>query len=154
MGKITYFNLINGLINESNIKVLGKIQVEVLNSQKFESLYYTFPLIERLVLEIYKLIPSSNVEHYDQGTMKTLNSIIDNNDENIISEDLKEKVKKYFDDDGIRNKILHVKDNDTVSIEVNFNELAYIIMCLLSIFNRMYNQYSFSNIHKIEHLPI
>ena len=65
---------------ESDMTILkvGKIDMEVIYDESFYSLYYKFPLIERLVLEIYKLIPGTNIEMYEQGTMKTINSIINN----------------------------------------------------------------------------
>lgn len=155
MAKITYFDLINGLINNNTIKIFGRIDLNVLKQQRVESLYYSFPLIEKIILEIYKLIPSSDVEHYEQGTMKTLNSIMNSNNEDIVCEDLKNKIDVYFNENnGIRNIVLHVKEEIMPTIQVSFVEIVYIIMCLLSIFNRVYNDYDPANIHKIDLLPI
>ena len=84
MARFSYVDLISAVEDEETINVIGKIDLDILNSQIVESLYYMFPLIERLVLEIYKLIPDADVEHYEQGIMKTLLSIIKNNEMYVI----------------------------------------------------------------------
>ena len=79
MGKFTYLDFIRAIQNNDTIQLIGKIDINLLKSNKVESLNYSFPLIERMILEIYKLVPESDVEHYEQGIMKTPISIIDNN---------------------------------------------------------------------------
>ena len=69
MVKFTYLDLIRAIQNNDTIQLIGEIDIDLLNSNKVESLNYSFPLIERMILEIYKLVPESDVEHYEQGIM-------------------------------------------------------------------------------------
>lgn len=132
MDKFKYIDLIKAVQNEETIKLVGEIDVNLLKSQKLESLYYSFPLIERLVLEIYKLVPYADIECYTQGVMKTINSIIDTNSNDVLPENTINIIKKYFKDDGLRNKLFHNKDG-SIKIKISFNEINFLIMQLLSI---------------------
>lgn len=148
MVKLTYVDFIKAIQNEETTKLIGKIDFELLNSKKLESLYYSFPLIERMVLEIYKLVPDSDVEHYEQGIMKTVISIIDNNKIGVLPQNTINIIKKYFCDSGLRNELFHVKD-EVINIEVSFDEINYIIMQLLSILRTKIlenNDYNFQDI--------
>ena len=111
-------------------------------------MYYSFPLIERIVLEIYKLIPESDVEKYQQGVMKTTMSIIKLNN-NILPEKTVELIKKYYDGENcLRNKLFHPKEK-TLQITIDLDEINYLIMQLLSILREKLeenNIYEFKNI--------
>ena len=76
MIKIKSSEYVRVLENNITIDKIGKIDLDVIKDNSFYSLYYKFPLIERIILEIYKVIPGSNVEMYEQGKMKTINSTI------------------------------------------------------------------------------
>ena len=49
--------------DDVTIKKIGKIDLETIKDDSFYSLYYKFPLIERIILEIYKAIPGANIEN-------------------------------------------------------------------------------------------
>ena len=138
MVKFTYLDFVRAIQNNDTIQLLGKIDIDLLKSNKVESLNYSFPLIERMILEIYKLVPESDVEHYEQEIMKTPISIIDNNVE-VLPENTINTIKRIYGDDGIRNKLFHVK-SEIVSIEVSFEEINYLIMQLLSILRDKINE--------------
>lgn len=84
--------------------------MEVIEDKSYYSLYYKIPLIERLVLEIYRSVPGTNIEKYEQGTMKTINSIIKSNSAlELIPQNIIEKIDIYFNekDDSSRNVVFH-----------------------------------------------
>ena len=76
MKKITFIDLIKAIEDESTERIIGKIKTELLNVRVAENLYYIFPLIERMVVEIYKLVPGANIEQYEKRVLKTINSIL------------------------------------------------------------------------------
>ena len=149
MDGFAYIDIIGNMENNETKRLIGKINIDVLKNQRIESLYYIFPLIEKMILEIYKLVPDADVEYYEQGKIKTIMSIIEKNEKlKILPIDLVNIIKKYYKDKCPRNDLFHVKDNIT-SIEVSFKELNYIIMELLSILNRqikLTTDYSFEHI--------
>lgn len=138
MVRLTYLDFIKTIQNSDTINLIGDIDVDLLKLNKIESLNYSFPLIERMILEIYKLVPESDVEHYEQGIMKTPISIIDNNIE-VLPENTINIIKRIYGDDGIRNKLFHVK-SEVINIEVSFEEINYLIMQLLSILRDKINE--------------
>lgn len=150
MVKFTYLDLIRAIQNNDTIQLIGEIDIDLLNSNKVESLYYSFPLIERMVLEIYKLVPESDVEHYEQGIMKTPISIIDNNVK-VLPENTVNIIKQIYGDYGIRNKLFHVK-SEFINIEVSFEEINYLIMQLLSILRDKINENNGFTINDIAYL--
>ena len=138
MVRLTQLDFIKAIQNSDTINLIGDIDVDLLKLNKIESLNYSFPLIERMILEIYKLVPESDVEHYEQGIMKTPISIIDNNIE-VLPENTINIIKRIYGDDGIRNKLFHVK-SEVINIEVSFEEINYLIMQLLSILRDKINE--------------
>lgn len=145
-----YVNLFETTLTKQKI---GKIDIKIIKDETIDSLYYKFPLIERLIVEIYKCIPNSNVEKYNQGKMRTINSIIDNNiDLFILPEDIKTAINYYFEnsDDSPRNKIFHVCSFNTFYIKVNFEMLNRIIAELLIILNNLSRQNKLKKIKKVE----
>ena len=151
--RITYIDLIKAIQSEETIKLIGEVDLKLLNSQTVESLYYSFPLIERLVLEIYKLIPDADIEQYNQGIMRPIVSIIDGNSDNILPENIVKIIKKYFDDDGARNQLFHNKVG-IINIKVSFDEINFAIMQLLSILKSKISENSDFNFENIEYFEI
>ena len=100
MVRLTYLDFIKAIQNSDTINLIGDIDVDLLKLNKIESLNYSFPLIERMILEIYKLVPESDVEHYEQGIMKTPISIIDNNIE-VLPENTINITKEEMDKLGV-----------------------------------------------------
>ena len=139
MVKFKYTDLIKAIENEKTIKLVGKIDVDILSEYKIENLYYVFPLIERMILELFKLFPNSDVEHYEQGTMKTMISLLEKNDHlEIIPLDVKELIKRYYADECPRNTLFHIKEEEPKLI-ISFEELNYLIMILLSLLKKRMN---------------
>jgi len=128
--------------NEETERVIGQIDIDMLYKEKVECLYYIFPLIEKMILEIFKLVPESDVEYIEQGIMKTPISIIENNNSyNILPSHIIDIIKKYFKEDGARNKIFHIGDGE-VTVNVSFDELLYLIANLLIILKNKLEEYT------------
>lgn len=152
MARFTYLDLIKAIEDEQTINIVGNIDTDFLSNKIVENLYYSFPLIERLILEIYKQIPDADVEQYEQGTSKTILSIINHNKVDIIPEYIKNLIYKYYDgDDALRNQLFHPKE-DVVNINVSFEEINYIIMQLLSILKNLLKENDSYNFKEIEYL--
>ena len=152
MVRFTYLDLIKAIEDEQTINIVGNIDTDFLSNKIVENLYYSFPLIERLILEIYKQIPDADVEQYEQGTSKTILSIINHNKVDIIPEYIKNLIYKYYDgDDSLRNQLFHPKE-DVVNINVSFEEINYIIMQLLSILKKLLKENDSYNFKEIEYL--
>lgn len=151
MVRFTYVDLINAIQNKETIKLIGKLDTNLLNSGNPKSLYYSFPLIERIILEIYKLMPEADVEKYQQGVMKTTMSIIKLND-NILPDYTVDLIKKYYDgEDCLRNKLFHPKEK-TITVQINLKEINYLIMQLLSILREKLEEEKIYKFENIEHL--
>ena len=141
MDKIPYVDFIEIYENEQTINLVGKIDTQFLKQNRIETLYYSLPLIERIVFEIYKLIPGSDIEHLEQGEWRTVLAIINNNLQlNVLPRYSIEIIEKYFKDDGIRNKIFHINDKNE-PIEVTYREINFLIMKLINILKTNINKY-------------
>ena len=141
--------------NELTISKIGKIDITAIKDETYYSLYYKFPLIERLIIEIYKSVPGTNIEKYEQGTMKTINSIIKNNNSfELLPSDLIEKIDFYFHegDDSPRNIVFHEFGAKEKKVAVNWEEINYIIANLLLLLNHVSKEYNLSTLSKIKPL--
>ena len=142
MDKEIYIAFIKYFVNDETKRVIGQIDVEILHEEKVECLYYIFPLIEKMILEIFKLVPESDVEYIEQGIMKTPISIIENNDSSkVLPSYIIDIIKKYYKEDGPRNKLLHI-GNAEITVNVSFNELLYLISNLLIILKNKLEEYT------------
>lgn len=142
MDKEIHIAFIKYFENEETERVIGQIDIDMLYKEKVECLYYIFPLIEKMILEIFKLVPESDVEYIEQGIMKTPISIIENNNSyNILPSHIIDIIKKYFKEDGARNKIFHIGDGE-VTVNVSFDELLYLIANLLIILKNKLEEYT------------
>lgn len=119
------------------VNTIGKIDLNVLESRTEESLYYLFPLIERLVVEILKYKLDSNIEFYGQGTYRTLNSILESEEnKKYFDKDLINLIKKYYNEDGLRNKLLHFRGESSISITIiDLLATKVIVTRLLHLYN-------------------
>ncbi len=159
MDRVKFIDSIENQQNDKTIELIGKIDTEVLESNKIQSVYYSFPLIERMVLEIYKLIPESNVEYFDQGTMRTVMQMIEENnnynDKMIIPQKTLDSIIEIFKEDGIRNKIFHVSEVN-VKVEIPLIRIEkmviIIIMSLLEVLKGLLEKYDQYRFRKIEPL--
>ena len=153
MKKITFIDLIKAIEDESTERIIGKIKTELLNVRVAENLYYIFPLIERMVVEIYKLVPGANIEQYEKRVLKTINSILVLNiNLNIIPIELSRIIQDYFKSDGLRNKLFHINSNKQFTFQINIGEINYVIMHLLSILKKLDQNYQITNLKVIEKL--
>ena len=151
--KVTYIDLIKAIENKDTEKIIGKIKINLLNVDVPENLFYIFPLIERMVLEIYKLVPGANIEQYEKRIMKTINSILEQNKElEIIPIELSNKIRSYYKEDGLRNKLFHVNIEKQVNFKINIDEINYIIMHLLSILKNLDKNNQIKNLKLLEKL--
>ncbi len=153
MLKIKNSEFIKLFENEVTISKIGKIDMEVIVDTTYYSLYYKFPLIERLVLEIYRAVPGTNIEKYEQGTMKTINSIICNNSSfELIPDALLKKIDIYFSDrdDSPRNIVFHEFGLNEKKVTVDFEEINYIIANLLALLKHVLKEYNLTTLKKIE----
>lgn len=152
MVTMSYVDFIDCYQNNDTISLIGKIDTNILRINKIESLFYAFPLIERMVLEIFKLVPGTDVEQYEQGTMKTIMSIIDyNSSYNILPQGIISMIERYFGKEGARNKLFHIKDEKQI-IKVSYEEINILILELLKILKdrlKEVNNFEFKN---VEHL--
>lgn len=152
MVKFKYIESLKNLQNEDTIKLIGKIDIELLKSDNYKSLYYSLPLIERIVLEIYKLIPDADVEVYKQGTMRTILSVIDKN-YRVLPENLIELIKKYYEGENcIRNRLFHPKNNIIQLDDENLEEINYLIMQLIIILSIKIKESSTFEFENIKYL--
>ena len=84
--------------------------------------------------------------------MRTPKAIIEENAYlHVIPENLEEIIKKYYGDDGARNKVFHVSQQDE-GIEVSFIELIFLLSQLLGILNSKLEFYTDIEIEEIEKL--
>ena len=154
MDRFTFAQCIKFEQDEDTVKLIGEIDTEMLNRRDLiERLYYALPLVERMILEIFKLVPESDIEYYQQGIMRTPIEIIENNNENkIIPDRIVNIIEKYFKKDGIRNKLFHLEELNTV-IEGYFTDITYLIMELLQILKsriKLYKEFEIKEIEEIE----
>lgn len=153
--KLDYYSLIKSLNDDHNNKIIGEIDLNCVDRMNVEDLMYIFPLIERLVVEIYKLVPGSIVEVNDQGIMKSASQILKDNIKNenyCFPEDLRLLIFKYFDDENsVRNKLFHVQ-NGPFNICYDKEELSYLIFYLLLILNGRVDLYNIDQLKKIDRL--
>ncbi len=141
--------------NQNTISAIGKIDFKSLEKMDINDLLYIFPLIERMVIEVYKLIPGAIVEVNSQGTIKTITQIIKDNEAigiKKISEEVRKIVFFYYDDiNSLRNILFHPK-KETITIQYNKNDILFVIQSLLKTLNDMSKLYDIKILKKIEKL--
>lgn len=130
---------------------IGIIDSKELESRNVDSLYYIFPLIERLVVEILKYKPDSNIEFYEQGTYRTLNSILEvEENSKYFDVNLANLIKTYYKDNGLRNKILHFRGERDITLTIiDLLTTKVIVVKLLKLYNLTLKQYDNIELNEI-----
>lgn len=149
MDQEEFVHRIKQVENDDIKEIFGKIDVDHINLHSLGSLYYLFPLIERIIVEIFDLIPEANIEVSNQGTYKTVLEIIKDN--TIFDADINSLLREYYSDNGIRNTIIHNNKNN-FPISVTFEELYYLLVYLLEKYIELaekYNAFIFKPIEEI-----
>lgn len=148
--------IIKSIENDTTIKLLGKIDTDIAFKRNFDSLLYLFPLIEKIIIEIYKENPLSNIEQYDQGTLRTVCEIIKNDSNDVLNRVTKKTILKYYDNDGLRNKLFHThKLNEKISIHISteeYEEIENLLTVVLSELKAIYDSFDVSLIGNIKQI--
>lgn len=98
---------------------IGVIDIKMIEDRTEKSLYYLFPLVERIVVEILKYKPDTDIEFSEQGTYRTLNSILSvNKNAKYFDDDIVALIKQYYSEEGLRNKMLHFRGQDNIEISM------------------------------------
>ncbi|WOO87749.1 hypothetical protein RZE82_02130 [Mollicutes bacterium LVI A0039] len=96
-------NFINEFNSESTN--IGEVDYYFWLMKSYEALYYFYPLLERLLINIVALESRWTIEVDSQRRLKTANSVL--NDNIIVNEKVTNKLKKIFGENGPRNLLLH-----------------------------------------------
>lgn len=107
---------------DDKIGDLDVIIFEEYNESNFYILYYLFPLIEKLVIEILKKQNEVDIEFYLQGIFRTPKAILNIEiNKQYFEQNEIDNINEIFDENGIRNKILHYNPkNDGLEISQDF----------------------------------
>ena len=152
MDKAIYIAFIKLHQIKSVTETIGKIDTELIQEESLECLYYILPLIERIILEIFKLVPGADIEHLEQGIMKTPMSIVErNNALETIPSYILELIEKYYKEDGLRNIILH-PNTEAEEISIDFTEILLLLTKTLSILKNKVLYTSIENFDDIDYL--
>lgn len=116
---------------------IGKIDERIFQSSDANVLYYLFPLIEKTVLEILKLHSNVDVEINEQGTYRTLNSLLEKSrNRKCFSKKILEKLHVYFDNAGLRNELMHYTP-ELDELKIGLNELNTVKDLSLFLLNQL-----------------
>lgn len=130
-----YKELLSMYLTEEIKQNIGSVDTEMFYNDKADILYYFFPLIEKLVLEILKIYNYTDVECYEQGKYRTLYSIIQKEQNKIIfPSEVIDGLEHYYKDNGLRNLMMHYSDK-LPDLKIKINELINIknLFCYLLI---------------------
>ena len=118
------------------MNILHEDTRKLFESDNMAVLFYMFPLIERLVVEILDITSLVNVETKNQGTIRTINSMLqDKETEKIFGKELHDNLKKYFADDGLRNQLMHYVP-ETDKIGANVSEIKAMALMLAEMYEK------------------
>ncbi len=120
-----YNNRLYNLIDKINLfeqtnHIFGYIDYDLIfyESHNWIFLLYYHPMIERMVRIILDEAGEFNIEFLERETFKTLNSMLDNNNEKklkkIFGRDLINYLYEVFKANGNRNKILHYDEKTII----------------------------------------
>lgn len=134
-------------------KIINKNNIDLFDIDDISVFLYLFPLIERLIVEILDISTLVNIECKEQGKIRTVNSLIQQDETRVIlGNDLIRKISKYFNESGIRNKMMHYNPNENTikSTLEDINEVKKIAICLCKIYEKELKKYDSIVIDKIE----
>lgn len=135
------------------MNILHKDSEKLFKSDKLAVLFYMFPLIERLVVEILDITSLVNVETKNQGTIRTINSMLqDKETENIFGKELHDNLKEYFADNGLRNLLMHYDPKaDIIGAYIStVKEIEEMALMLAEIYENKLKETDTIEIKKIE----
>lgn len=135
------------------MNILHEDTRKLFESDNMAVLFYMFPLIERLVVEILDITSLVNVETKNQGTIRTINSMLqDKETEKIFGKELHDNLKKYFADDGLRNQLMHyVPETDKIGANVSeIKEIKAMALMLAEMYEKELKEADSVIIKKIE----
>lgn len=135
------------------MNILHEDTRKLFESDNLAVLFYMFPLIERLVVEILDITSLVNVETKNQGTIRTINSMLqDKETEKIFGKELHDNLKKYFADDGLRNQLMHyVPETDKIGANVSeIEEIKAMALMLAEMYEKELKEADSVVIKKIE----
>lgn len=113
MDRIDYLKMIEQNQSEKTRKLIGEIDLNALTVKDVSSLYYIFPLIEKMITCIYS---KYDIEFYDQGTKRTPISIFDRNF-SLLPSKLEDDIRNIYDKDGVRNKVMHCSEKTIINVD-------------------------------------
>ena len=138
------------------MNILHEDTRKLFESDNMAVLFYMFPLIERLVVEILDITSLVNVETKNQGTIRTINSMLqDKETEKIYINEINtmpgfhDNLKKYFADDGLRNQLMHYVP-ETDKIGANVSEIKAMALMLAEMYEKELKEADSVVIKKIE----
>lgn len=135
------------------MNILHEDTRKLFESDNLAVLFYMFPLIERLVVEILDITSLVNVETKNQGTIRTINSMLqDKETEKIFGKELHDNLKKYFADDELRNQLMHyVPETDKIGANVSeIEEIKAMALMLAEMYEKELKEADSVVIKKIE----
>ena len=142
----------NGPVKE----LLPNIDYNMFIQNELTCLFYFFPLIERLFIETLSLSNIFNTEVKEQGTIRTINSLVieikntkDVYDDNTIS-----KLSKYYKEDGIRNLLFHFDPEiNTLRIPIDdIYDIQNLSLELMNKYNIEYTKFDIRSLKNIEYI--
>ena len=150
-----YKEVLTMYLTEEIQQNIGNVDTEMFYNDKVDILYYFFPLIEKLVLEILKIYNYADVECYEQGTYRTLYSIVQKEQNKIVfPPEVIDGLEHYYKDNGLRNLMMHYSDK-LPDLKIKISELinAKNLFCyLLIIYKTALDQTEKESNIKIEYL--
>lgn len=90
--------------NSDNTNI-GEVDYYFWLMKSYEALYYFYPLIERLLINIIAIESRGRIEVGNQERLKTANSVLSTNI--IVNENITNKLRNIFGEEGPRNSLLH-----------------------------------------------
>lgn len=130
-----YKELLSMYLTEEIKHNIGSVDTKMFYNEKVDIVYYFFPLIEKLVLEILKIYNYTDVECYEQGKYRTLYSIIQKEQNRIVfPPEVIDGLEHYYKDNGLRNLLMHYSDK-LPDLKIKISELINIknLFCYLLI---------------------
>ncbi|MGE5456348.1 MAG: hypothetical protein ACM3O4_04530 [Ignavibacteriales bacterium] len=150
-----YKEMLNMYLTEEVKQNIGNVDTEMFYNDKVDILYYFFPLIEKLVLEILKIYNYTDIECYEQGKYRTLYAIIQKDQNRVVfPAEVIDGLEHYYKDDGLRNLMMHYSEN-LPDLKIKVSELikAKNLFCyLLIIYKTALEQVENQSNTKIEYL--